>query len=473
LSLSVSSARPAARRVARRSGGDLLVKCLFSFGLVFLFPAFTIQLAFDPVTATFTGSTFLKIVNLGCEVLAFAVILRSQPAIELVRQCRPILVLVGMAFVWAPFSYNPKGTIQVANVFLTVSLFGLAMVARLGPRECLRLVIGTMALGCALSYYWVLVYPLEAVHQATDAYQFQHAGLWRGIFSHKQGLGVFSGLTFGLLLFYGSIVFPSFIVRWAAIGCALRCLIGTKSATGQLVAIITPLILYSMYWITRSSPDVRKGVVAFLPAAATAVLLCFLFGVFDAIPQMLGKSSDMTGRADIWPLVIDNFNHTSAAFFGGGYGTGFAATLSDFSVDNGYIDKIIEFGYIGAIVIFGAFISIFISAGSLIITTSKEDAAINVFPISVWFIILFTNISESNFMYKHISTILMAIIVGLITHARLAYGASTGAGARTRVDRSHRYSPVAQDPRALPNGNRFRQPLAAPTRQGPRSVRHE
>ena len=380
---------------------------------------------------TFTGSVVLKIINLGCEILALVVVLRSRPAIDLVLQCRPILVLIGMAFLWAPFSYNPMGTIQAANVLFTTSLFGLAMVARLGPRGCLRLVIRTMALGCALSFYWVMAYPLEAVHQASDAFQFQHAGLWRGIFSHKQGLGVFAGLTFGLLLFYGSMAFPSLIIRLAATGCALRCLIATKSTTGELVAIITPIMLYTMYWITSSPPEVRKGKVAFLPAAAISVFACFLFGAFDWIPEMFGKSSDMTGRADIWPLVIDNFNHTSAAFFGGGFGTGFAATLSAYSVDNGYIDKIIEFGYIGAVIIFAAFIWIFSSSASLIITTSKEEAAVNVFPVSIWFVILFINISESNFMYKHLGTVLTAVAVALIANARIAHDTRT-AGTVTR-----------------------------------------
>jgi hypothetical protein len=120
-----------ARDSKRRSGSDLFAQLCFSFGLIFLFPAFTVQLAFDPVTATFTGSIVLKFVNLGCEIFALTMILRSRPAIDFVPQCRPILVLVGMAFARAPFSYNPMGTIQAANVRFTASLFSLAMVARL------------------------------------------------------------------------------------------------------------------------------------------------------------------------------------------------------------------------------------------------------------------------------------------------------------------------------------------------------
>ncbi len=86
-----------------------MMRLCFAFGLVFLFPAFTVQLAFDPATMTFTGSTVLQMINLGCEIFALALVLRSRPAIDLVLQCRPILVLVGMAFAWAPFSYSPMG----------------------------------------------------------------------------------------------------------------------------------------------------------------------------------------------------------------------------------------------------------------------------------------------------------------------------------------------------------------------------
>jgi exopolysaccharide production protein ExoQ len=441
--------RPAADSAAkdpkRRSAGDLLIRLGFAFFLFFLFPAFTIQLALDPVTMTFTGSLVLKIINLGCEIFSLTIVLRSRPAIDFVLRCRPILLLIGMAFMWTPFSYNPMGTLQVANVFFTQCMFGLAMVTRLGRRGSLRLVIATMAFGCALSWYWVWAYPLEAVHQASDVFQWQHAGLWRGIFSHKQGLGVFSGLTLGLLLFYGSITFPSLIIRLAAIGCASRCLIGSKSTTGVLVAILTPLVLYVTYWITSSPPQLRRIKMAFMPSTAIIVLLCFLFGAFDWIPEMFGKSTDMTGRADIWPLVIGNFNQSPAAFFGGGFGVGFAGTLSGYSVDNGYIDKLIEFGYIGVPIVYGAYVWIFASSTALIITTSREDADINVFPVSIWFVILFINVSESNFMYKHLCTVLTAIVVGFLTDAQRAPAirkAGTDTLARSPMARSLRRRPA-------------------------------
>jgi hypothetical protein len=251
-------------------------------------------------------------------------------------------------------------------------------------------------------------------------------------------------MSLGLLLFYGSLAFPSLILRLAATACALRCVIGTKSTTGILVSILLPLMLYTMYWITSSPPALRKAKVAFLPSVAVIVLLCFLFGVFDWIPEMFGKSTDMTGRADIWPLVLGEFNQSSAAFFGGGFATGFSGTLSGYSVDDGYIDKLIEFGYLGAPIIYAAYIWIFASSAALIITTSREDAAINVFPASILFIILFINVSESNLMYKHLCTVLTAVTAGFVAYARSAPTARTaGTALQSPIARNVQRTPAA------------------------------
>ena len=299
-------------------------------------------------------------------------------------------------------------TIRAANVLLSVSLFGIAMVARFGTRECLSLIIKTMTVGCLLSIYWVYAYPAEGIHHDFDAFQAQHAGLWRGVFSHKQGLGVFSGLTFGLLLFYGSMAFPSILLRLGAIASSLLCLIGTQSATGMLVAGITPVMLYTTYWITRAPSDIRTAAVAFLPPICMIFLGGFFAGAFDFVPEMFGKSADMTGRTEIWPLVMETFFNSRAVFFGGGFRTGYSGTLSVFSVDNGYIDKITEFGVIGAAVIFLTFLIMLLSC------RAPHNVELPGRPLRSrcsrspsMFVIFFINISESDLMYKHLCSVLM------------------------------------------------------------------
>ena len=68
-----------------------------------------------------------------------------------------------------------------------------------------------------------------------------------------------SGLTFGLLMFYGSMVFPSVVLRLAALACALLCLIGTQSATGILVAGLAPAVFYTSYLAHPPSPPYTQS----------------------------------------------------------------------------------------------------------------------------------------------------------------------------------------------------------------------
>jgi len=394
------------------------MQALLAFGLVFLFPAFTYQLAFDQNTLTFTGSPFLQFVNASCEIYALVLILSSRQATDIVLQCRPILVLGGMAFASTAWAYTPAQTLRAGNVFLTTTMFGLAMATRLPQGECLQLVIRTMALGCVLSVIWVFAFPGEAVHQSADRIQSVHAGLWRGIFSHKQGLGVFAGLTLGLLLFYGSIVFSSVIFRFGAIGCAFACLMGTGSTTGYLTAAVTTGMLYATYAVACSPQVARKAQFTFLIAGILVLFACFHFGALDFLIRLAGKSTDLTGRTDIWPLVMTVFASSGPVYFGGGFATTWAIDVfPDVSVDNGYLDKIIEFGYAGSAVVFAVFGWIILRGRRMILVTNAQRAAADVFPFCIMFVLLFINITESNFMYKHIATVLIAIIVAFIVQA--------------------------------------------------------
>ena len=206
----------------------LAARLLFTVFLVFNFPAFTVQLAMDPISGRFTGSPVLQLATIGAEIFAFAIILSSRTMIFFVLKCWPILVLVSLSFISVTWSRNPAATIHQANTYMTSALLGLALVGTLPGFQSIRFSVRVMVLGCILSIAWVLIFPAAAVHQVTDAYQTVHAGLWRGIFSHKQGLGYFAGLTTGLLIFYRTKIFPLPILI-VSIVCSSACLVGTES----------------------------------------------------------------------------------------------------------------------------------------------------------------------------------------------------------------------------------------------------
>lgn len=417
-------------QVSRTTPVSPWLRFLFVVCTVINFPAFTLQLAMNMQTGAWTGSSALKFATIGSEVLAFATILSSPTIRSLVLGCRPILTLIGAAFISAAWSRNPAATIHEANTYMACALLGIAVAGVMPRFECIRFCTRVMVLGCVLSIIWVLLFPTIGIHQATDVYQTVHAGLWRGIFSHKQGLGVFAGLTTGLLLFYRTAIFktPLLLLSLAASAASL---IGTQSGTGIVLTIATPACLYAGSFVARSPRSARRSRLLICVAAIIGIGLAYKFGLFDfVIVNVLGKHTDLTGREDIWPLVLQNFEASGQTLLGGGFGAFLASDLSNFSVDNGYIDLFIQFGYIGCVIVFGAFMLILWNGVRLILKGPSQDTLINIFPFAIWMVILILNITESDFMTKCIQTILTSIAVALCVQQQWNYGQRSNAPVR-------------------------------------------
>jgi O-antigen ligase len=413
---------------ATRTGRNVLIRLGFIFGLIFLTPAFVMQLAFDQVNFQFTSSRALQAANIFCTLYGIAMIATSAQSLDVVRRCRPALYLVAVALLSSFWSFDPASTFRGSYVLLTTTLFALAMASRLSPTACIQTIVQALVLICVLSIVWVFLFPQDAVHQATDRIQFQHAGLWRGVMSHKQGLGVISGLATGFLLFYGSTVFSSPIITLAALASGLACLFGSGSVTGLITAMLLSAMLYITYWIALSPPQARKGGLAVLVGTIAVAYGGFHFGLLDFVMPLFGKSTDLTGRAGEWPWVVTNIN-SNGALLGGGFSSGWEAFWAPtISIDNGYIEMLGSFGYIGAALVLSVYVWA-LGAGFKLMTSAKRAAHIAVFPFNVMFIELFLNVTEASFMTKSINTILICAAMCHITMWRNV-GTARTAGAR-------------------------------------------
>ncbi|WFU79130.1 hypothetical protein QA645_32055 [Bradyrhizobium sp. CIAT3101] len=412
-SSSPNSSKPLNAMRAVTQASPFPVRLLLGIFLIFSFPAFTIQLAMD-ATGRWVGSPVLQMITVGSEMFVFAAILASPPTRGLVSQSWQIWLPIITAFVTAAWSYNRFATIQAANTYMTTALLGLVIVGLLPGFQSVRFVVRTMAVGCLLSILWVILFPETAIHQLTDPYQTVHAGLWRGVFSHKQGLGYFSGVTLGLLLFYRTSIFPAPLWAFFLI-CSLVCLIGTQSATGIVATVIVPAFLSMAYFVARLPFPLRQPMFVKFAIGIAGIGLAFKLGILNyVIIGILGKSTDLSGRADFWPIILQNFYASGYSLFGGGFGAKIAADMSEWSVDNGWIDKFLEFGYVFSPVIYGTFAAILWSGMRLVIANPRGQASVNIFPFAIWSVTLILNITESNFMTKCLSTVLTSMAVGLI-----------------------------------------------------------
>lgn len=402
--LPLSTAYAAGSRVARRRSSESgALRLCFALGLLFQMPSFVLQMTQDPV--------LLRVLQLGnflCFVLGAAVILSSpNPKKNLFSPPGPMLT-VGLGLLSSLWSLNPSSTYRATYILLGTTLLSSAMCARFSPASCMKLIIRTMAFVCLLSAICAIFFPDIGVHPLDDRIE-EHRGLWRGVFSHKQGLGVVSGLTAGLLLFYGSLAFPPLIIRLGALSVAIACVLGSKSATGLLVTLVLSTLLYTAHWLTQSSAAARRVAIRILFGFLTASYLAFHYDLLNFVMPLLGKSEDLTGRADFWPSVVANLQQT-APLLGGGFAGGLAEYVApDVSIDNGFIVELVDFGYLGGAIILALYVRSMWGAIKAILSSPSKEAAIRIFPLSMLLITLFIGISETPYMTKNIVWVIVLV----------------------------------------------------------------
>jgi exopolysaccharide production protein ExoQ len=257
-----------------------------------------------------------------------------------------------------------------------------------------------------ISAAYALFLPELGVHQADEANQAIHAGLWRGILVHKVGLGIFSGLTFSLLIFYRTVAYKSFIMWLSAFACAAACLWNAGSATGMVTAAMLLTLLYLFQTIAKTAVADR----AIVMRVALGALIIFMFfmvtGYLDRLSILLGRSPDLTGRAEMWPAITDAIKSTPLGMIiGHGYVSGFTnfvgpsiwpiigAEPSD--CHNGYLEVAVAYGYGGGLLVFLVHAWIYRRSKYLLLQVPGQVAKIAAFPMGMLMTGALINYSES------------------------------------------------------------------------------
>lgn len=229
---------------------------------------------------------------------------------------RPLVLMGGWFVLAIPLSVDPALSARRA-ILLAVAFAAAAaiLVAARSARHFATLLGGTALVLLAFCFVSLLLVPDLATHTALDLREPEHAGAWRGFFSHKNEAGaamaifVITGLyvmrvgnrALGLALTLGSLVF----------------LAGTFSKTPMAML---PLVLATT-WACRF---VRNRVArAILLLGPLVLLLTFTVGIVlfppvKAIVSSVAGNVNFTGRTDLWDFASENIRRRPLT--GWGYG---------------------------------------------------------------------------------------------------------------------------------------------------------
>ncbi len=402
--------------------------------------------------------------------LSIGLIATSSHAKALASRCWPLFAMCAIAMLSALWSVDPSVSIRRSLQLIFACSLGVALVGRLGSVEAVRSIIRAMSFACALSVLWVVLYPTWAIHQATDSAQTVHAGLWRGIFSHKVNYSMFAGLTLGLLLFYGRRAFKRNVSYVVALASALAGLIGSGSATGAVVALTFALLLHVSFINASRSHELRRKLVRGLVAFLSLWIILMTSGALNQLAALFGRSTDLTGRSTYWPFVM-SFLHEGSIFVGYGYAAGFRyvgrliadrAQLALGEAHNGYIEMLVAFGYLGGVTVIALHILLFWQAVRLLHELPARTARIGVLPLATMTILLMTGYIESVILAPAgIFAVLLPIIVAIRAQISMQIlenrrrWSSSGSESSAAVGQTIEHMPFAQR-RSTPRHRRLR-----------------
>jgi len=267
----------------------------------------------------------------------------------------PFVALALASSLWA----DDADRAHVFHFAVVMAMLWIALpmlIHRIGLLKTVDVSLHVFAWVVILSALIAVLVPSIGVHSGADAAQAAHAGRWRGIFSHKNGLGPWAAFGSVLLFSHSWIASGSRAFWWVARVSALACLVFAGSATSVMMAFLLSAQVLFFHLLRRLPP-----LIVVLGTLVAVVLLVGIgYVAADLIFAALNRDASFTGRTPIWSLAWEFISE--APWFGHGYqssgGIGFVTAINDklhesiLGPESGLLELLLDLGIFGYIFFF-------------------------------------------------------------------------------------------------------------------------
>lgn len=276
----------------------------------------------------------------------------------LIGLVKPSYFAIGVMLIISIVVSSSVGASFRAMVFSVVVLLAALTVMTL-PRnnsEFAKIIGLGCLLALAYSYVGLLVYPEEAIHQAGGD-EGQHAGLWRGVYDHKN----VASAVMAVFIMIGIFTWRENKRLLGGTVVVLATVFLLSSGSKTSVALLPVAMGYTIFLAHIRSP-ISKFIFALIPLGVlfTITVGSAVLPPINNILQTIAPGTTFTGRLDLWQYSVERI--AEYPFFGHGFenfwGTP-AVTNADQPIEltwdvreivhghNSYLDAAISFGMIG------------------------------------------------------------------------------------------------------------------------------
>lgn len=243
------------------------------------------------------GPAILRIMWLPVYALGLVwLVSRPMQGLRAVSRAPLMLVLALLCMASALWSLDPGLSMRRGFAVVMSVLFGFAIAARWDWKQLITLLAITYAILAFGSLLAVVVSPSFGIQQEI------HVGAWRGLWSEKNTLGAI--MSYGASASIGAAaVMPKRRLFWLAVMALQAGLVLMSTSKTGLLALL--LVVGGAMGIAL----VRRGfgfaalMIFFLVIGAGLGTLVLTLAPVEFL-EMLGRDATLTGRTDIWDVLI-------------------------------------------------------------------------------------------------------------------------------------------------------------------------
>lgn len=328
-----------------------------------------------------------------------------------------LLLLLGYCLLNAMWSIQPgvsaKKGIQLGGMILIAVVLQMQGLNHL---RWMRIMASTLLVFLVVSVLAVGLIPDTAIEYAGVGNDAWVGGAWRGITDQKNSYGIMTAFTvMTLVSLYATPPMrsmPTIVLLPLLAFCGLN-LVMSKSTTSLLVTLLG-IGCYGLFRWKYVADEFVASRALVVVAGLLLIYVHVLYVIqgrlptwdefFKPVADLLGKRTDISGRFDIWSMVLDEIDRHP--WLGVGYGAFWLGKGSasqaiidkmywvPFQAHNGYLDILNELGVVGL----GLFVCFLLHHLLSIYRLSRHDASAAAFHGSVIVVILVHNLTESSLL---------------------------------------------------------------------------
>ncbi|HEX4113398.1 MAG TPA: O-antigen ligase family protein [Stellaceae bacterium] len=274
----------------------------------------------------------------------------------------PVLCFLALAVASTMWSDYPGISLRRSGTAVATAIWGAYLASRFGLRDVIVLFAQAILIVAATSLLVGLAFP-DLTYDLTDLAS--PGGLlgWRGIFDSKNTLGIM--MTMGAVTMLYLTISPGTVFRekvlWVVGLLLCTVLLYLSQSRTSWVAALVGVVTCGIVRVMYRRPAVGIVVLAWVLLLAVPAAL-FVLHDLGTLTSLIGKDATLTGRVDLWQLVLPYGD--KRPWLGYGYGAFWNEDspltqeiwriLNSYKpphAHNGWIETYLELGLTGCIVV--------------------------------------------------------------------------------------------------------------------------